>query len=351
MIGVYNTEDDLISAGRRYSKFWDVVESIHFANLRIEEGDGGDTSQFIDYSKMKPMPTGKWKRKDLSNYNKTRINPVIVELICPWCGEKGYGYEFRKKHLSTGYDQNDPNRYNCSKNPNRVLNYNEKVFDINGEKLTINDIVNKYSLTRSVVQNRLFQGWDIKNIIHVPMNQDATYKLDNEYLTIPAIIKKLGVSRKPIEWCIKNKLEIQTYADRLRQFRLEGHFTCPNCKKVYSDQKQIVKHFEKCPKLTKVQHFNSETYFLDGKRVTIQSVQIEYGMLEKTLRTRIKKQNKTMKEALHLGMVNRAKKEIFFNNRVIKLSDFLTQYQIDEDYFYRYFGKSKILEIANKTAI
>ena len=74
-------------------------------------------------------------------------------------------------------------------------------------------------------------------------------------------------------------------------------------------------------------------------------------MLEKTLRTRIKKQNKTMKEALHLGMVNRAKKEIFFNNRVIKLSDFLTQYQIDEDYFYRYFGKSKILEIANKTAI
>ena len=75
IVGVFDQERDLIEAGKRYSAFWNVVDSDHFANLRIEEGDGGDTSSFIDYANMKPMPTGKWKRKDLSLYNKTRINP------------------------------------------------------------------------------------------------------------------------------------------------------------------------------------------------------------------------------------------------------------------------------------
>lgn len=62
VVGVFETEEELIEAGRQYSSFWNIVESPNFANLRIEEGDGGDTSKFIDYSSMKPMPTGLWKR-------------------------------------------------------------------------------------------------------------------------------------------------------------------------------------------------------------------------------------------------------------------------------------------------
>ena len=52
VVGVYDNESDLINAGRRFSEFWNIVESENFANLRVEEGDGGDTSTFINYANI-----------------------------------------------------------------------------------------------------------------------------------------------------------------------------------------------------------------------------------------------------------------------------------------------------------
>jgi hypothetical protein len=43
-------EDEFIKKGIEISKKFNVVESSQWANLRIEEGDGGNTSKFVDYS-------------------------------------------------------------------------------------------------------------------------------------------------------------------------------------------------------------------------------------------------------------------------------------------------------------
>ena len=64
ILNTFNKKENLIKEGLKYSNRWNVVNSDEFANLREEEGDGGDTSGFIDYKKMKPMPKGKWKRPD-----------------------------------------------------------------------------------------------------------------------------------------------------------------------------------------------------------------------------------------------------------------------------------------------
>ena len=75
IVGKFKSKKLLVEIGIKLSKKYNVVKSRKWANLRVEEGDGGDTSKFIDYKSMKPMPTGLWKRPDLTNYNQSRINP------------------------------------------------------------------------------------------------------------------------------------------------------------------------------------------------------------------------------------------------------------------------------------
>ena len=51
-----NSEQELVEKGIYYSHLWNVVESPEWANLKIEEGDGGDTSKcpaFQNYVKNK----------------------------------------------------------------------------------------------------------------------------------------------------------------------------------------------------------------------------------------------------------------------------------------------------------
>ena len=75
ILGKFSKKKDLVQAGEKYSIKWNVKKDRGYANLIDEKGDGGDTSDFINYKKMKPMPTGLWKRPDLTKYNQTRINP------------------------------------------------------------------------------------------------------------------------------------------------------------------------------------------------------------------------------------------------------------------------------------
>ena len=177
ILGIFDTEIELKKKGVYYSKLWQVVDSDEFANLRPEEGDGGDTSKFIDYKNMKPMPSGKWKRKDLTEYNKTRINPGINELTCPWCGEKGYGPEFRKKHLvTTRKTETDKMYFNCPKNTNKKYHPNQKFYEINGKKMTTKEICDKYNLTRNAFENRKGYGWNISKIISTPLKKNKNTK-------------------------------------------------------------------------------------------------------------------------------------------------------------------------------
>lgn len=50
VLGVYETIEDFRKDAIRISEELKVVSSNDWANLKIEEGDGGNTAQFIDYS-------------------------------------------------------------------------------------------------------------------------------------------------------------------------------------------------------------------------------------------------------------------------------------------------------------
>lgn len=49
ILGTYDTMQELKEAGIYYSNMYNVVESEEWANLRIEDGDGGDTSKTSGY--------------------------------------------------------------------------------------------------------------------------------------------------------------------------------------------------------------------------------------------------------------------------------------------------------------
>ena len=80
ILGSYENKEDLISAGIYYSKLWDVVNSNSWANLKLEEGDGGDTSHTSGWK------TGMKNRRSYSgtsnpNYGKSgswknKVGPV-----------------------------------------------------------------------------------------------------------------------------------------------------------------------------------------------------------------------------------------------------------------------------------
>jgi len=109
ILGKYKTLDRLSKAGIKYTKKLNVVKSRKWANLIPEMGEGGaDMSKFIDYKNMKPMPTGLWKRPDLTKYNQTRINPQK---------DKRLSYKIRKtmSKAQTGLVKTAEHRKNISK--------------------------------------------------------------------------------------------------------------------------------------------------------------------------------------------------------------------------------------------
>ena len=52
IVGEFNTIEELTEVSIPLSETLNIVESNDWANLRIEAGDGGDTSQHIDYTKL-----------------------------------------------------------------------------------------------------------------------------------------------------------------------------------------------------------------------------------------------------------------------------------------------------------
>lgn len=64
--------------GIEYSEKWDIVESINFANLKIEEGNGGDTSHCSAYKEG-------IKQRDLSGSNNPMYGrSAVVENNLRW---------------------------------------------------------------------------------------------------------------------------------------------------------------------------------------------------------------------------------------------------------------------------
>jgi hypothetical protein len=59
--------------GLYYSELWNVVESDEWANLRPEEGDGGDTSDTDNYKAYLPLMSENYKKKKWWNNGTTSV--------------------------------------------------------------------------------------------------------------------------------------------------------------------------------------------------------------------------------------------------------------------------------------
>ena len=347
ILGAFDNEEQLKALGRHYSELWNVVDSDEFANLRIEEGDGGDTSSFIDYSNMRPMPKGKWKRPDLTEYNKNRENPLKKYLTCPWCGEVGYGQEFKKKHLvTTTKTKTDPKRFNCPQNPHRILNYNEKLFLIDGQKLTINDIIQKYNLPRTTITNRIVRGWTMERIVSTPRREASLFNYENEQLSVEEIAIKMGVSKNTVRRWIDRKIDLGICKKRIDAIRSGLNLECDICKIKITGIKQIHLHFENCEENLIKKEATQKKYKFDNQELTINKIGARVRINPNTLQDRLNK-GKTLEEAIKMG-VSQKDKNLDLNGKKYTVSEFLTEFQIASTTFYRNKKKYSLEELIKK---
>ena len=198
ILGKYLTKDKLVKAGQKYSEKWNVKKNRKFANLIDEKGDGGDTSKFIDYNNMKPMPRGLWKRPDLTKYNQTRINPQKGKKL---------SYSTRKKmsKAQTGRVMSDETKKKLSKSrtgmklsPAARVSSSKYIFRVKGDKKNLLQISEDTGLSYSLLVQRCEKNSKIKykELIKPSLKQKLIFK-NKEY--------------SPQEFANYLKINIKTY--------------------------------------------------------------------------------------------------------------------------------------------
>ena len=185
ILGKFKKKKELVKLGEKYSKKWNVKKDRNFANLIDETGDGGDTSKFIDYKNMKPMPTGLWKRPDLKKYNLTRINPNK---------DKKLSYHTRKKmsKAQTGRVITTEHRKNISKGRKGLklsaearTSSSKYVFKVKGVKKNLQLIAVDTGLDYSLLVQRCQKNSKItyKKLIKPSLQQKLIFN-NTEYLVL-----------------------------------------------------------------------------------------------------------------------------------------------------------------------
>ena len=203
VVGKFKSKKLLVEIGIKLSKKYNVVKSRKWANLRVEEGDGGDTSKFIDYKSMKPMPTGLWKRPDLTNYNQSRINPNKSKKLSA---------STRKKMSSSqkGLKKSEEHKRKLSlskKGKKQTLEQRlagSKHFKIvNGEKKSLQQISEETGLSYQLLIQRYLK------------NKTISYKK----LTESSLMQKININGKELsskEFRKKYKISSQKYYKALK---------------------------------------------------------------------------------------------------------------------------------------
>lgn len=203
VVGKFKSKKLLVEIGIKLSKKYNVVKSRKWANLRVEEGDGGDTSKFIDYKSMKPMPTGLWKRPDLTNYNQSRINPNKGKKLSA---------NTRKKISSSqkGLKKSEEHKRKLSlsmKGKKQTLEQRlagSKHFKIvNGEKKSLQQISEETGLSYQLLIQRYLK------------NKTISYKK----LTESSLMQKININGKELsskEFRKKYKISSQKYYKALK---------------------------------------------------------------------------------------------------------------------------------------
>jgi hypothetical protein len=93
IVGQFTTIEELTEISIPLSEKLNIVDSKQWANLRPESGDGGDTSQYIDYSKLNRVKGQSYEQRygiDKANELKQLRSKKLSET------RKGKTYEERK---------------------------------------------------------------------------------------------------------------------------------------------------------------------------------------------------------------------------------------------------------------
>jgi hypothetical protein len=86
IIGTYQTKEELKEAGIYYSNLYNVIDSEEWANLKLEEGDGGRTSDTIGYKE------GMQKRRSYAGKNNPQYGKTgyWANKVGPMLGKNWY---------------------------------------------------------------------------------------------------------------------------------------------------------------------------------------------------------------------------------------------------------------------
>ena len=137
ILGVFESKKELSEAGIYYSNLWDVVANNEWANLKLEEGDGGDTSNTENWKKGMAARRS-YSGKNNPNYGKSgswsgKVGPIkgkkwyndghseIFSENCPTGFLQGR-LLYTCKYCKTECNQVNIKRWHdeyCKDNPNR----------------------------------------------------------------------------------------------------------------------------------------------------------------------------------------------------------------------------------------
>lgn len=156
--------DELIKMGIELSIKYDVVNSQEWANLRIESGDGGDTSKFIDYNNP--------------NFHKSDRGKHLHTFISE--DEKKRIIDERTKRIDYG-------------NPERLKKIKENTDWITWRESIKNRKIDYANVRRNVVNK--------KKIIQLDLNDNII----NEFNSISEASKILNLGRSGIMQCLRER--------------------------------------------------------------------------------------------------------------------------------------------------
>lgn len=103
-----HTSDEIKYWGIYYNKLWNIVENAEWANLKIEDGTGGDTSKTENYIKQKHL----FSRKGKDNPRFVHGNETVESRKNRTENGPGRGRWGNRKFENRNYD------FNGDKNPN-----------------------------------------------------------------------------------------------------------------------------------------------------------------------------------------------------------------------------------------
>jgi hypothetical protein len=201
-----NDKDDLIRMGEYYSKLFNIIENKNWANLRIENGDGGDTSMSPNYKK-----------------------PPIMS------GEKSWMKTDRAKKLFSDMFKGDNNP---AKRPEVREKIRQKAI---GRKASIET---KQKLSESRIgENNSFYGKKHKDVVKSIMKDKAKGRY-----TIDWFVSKFGEADGKLKYEEQRKNNVLKFnkgkANLLKALTKE--YTCPHCNKVGKGSNMKRYHFNNC---------------------------------------------------------------------------------------------------------